>query len=92
MTELLNLLGDLGAGSRAEYEALQHEIGALRRDSRTEFAEVKHEIAALKTRLADFKTAARTKIAGVQSELIKWTFLFWLGTIGIVVLSMRLPT
>ena len=29
------------------------------------------------------------KIAWVQAELIKWTFVFWLGTVGIVVLLIR---
>ena len=31
----------------------------------------------------------RQSVAGVQSELIKWTFVFWLGTIGIVMLLLR---
>lgn len=31
----------------------------------------------------------KVQIAGVQAELIKWTFVFWLGTVGIVVLLIR---
>lgn len=33
----------------------------------------------------------RAQIVGVQAELIKWTFVFWLGTIGLVLLLLRFP-
>ena len=31
----------------------------------------------------------KAKIAGVPAELIKWTLVFWLGTVGIVVMLIR---
>ena len=84
MTELLNLFGDLGAETRAEFQNLHQE-----------FAQVKQQIADVKQQVADFKhdvteRFGRTdaRIAGVLSELTRWTFLFGLGTIGIVLLLL----
>ena len=38
-------------------------------------------------RIADVKT----QVSSVQAELINWTFLFWIGTIGLVLLMLRFP-
>lgn len=91
MTELLTLFGDLGAETRAEFEVLRSEIAALRHDMRTQFSEVNHEINDLKDQMAEFKVEVNTKIAGVQSELIKWSFLFWISTIAIIEFLIRFP-
>jgi phage-related minor tail protein len=76
MTELLTLFGDLGAESRAAFQELRDAVSRLEK----ELDAVKHQIADLKPH-----------IANAQAELIKWTFLFWLGTIGIVLLLIRFP-
>jgi hypothetical protein len=87
MTELLTLFSDLGAETRAEFLKLREA------DARLEprIVEVKQQIAdvmqGVKEQIADLKA----QIVGVQGELIKWTFLFWLGTIGIVLLLLRFP-
>jgi multidrug efflux pump subunit AcrA (membrane-fusion protein) len=54
--------------------------------------------AKLDQRIAELRVAMQTgfadlrqQIAGVQAELIKWTFVFWLGTIGLVLLLLRFP-
>jgi chromosome segregation ATPase len=83
MTELLTLFGDLGAESRAAYQELRDAVNRVERG----LSDVKQEIANLKQQIADFKS----QIVSVQGELIKWTFLFWLGTIGIVLLLIRFP-
>jgi ABC-type Fe3+-hydroxamate transport system substrate-binding protein len=87
MTELLTLFGDLGAETRAEFQELREadarleaRITALEKRMEAGFADLKQQFADLKA-----------QITGVQGELIKWTFLFWLGTIGIVLLLIRFP-
>ena len=56
---------------------------------RTEFQELRQDIARLETRLVGFRAELKQDIAGLRAELIKWTFVFWLGTIGIVMLLLR---
>lgn len=63
------------------------ELSTLFGDVHREIADLKREIAEVKQMIADLKA----QITGVQAELIKWTFLFWLGTIGIVLLLIRFP-
>jgi chromosome segregation ATPase len=105
MTELLTLFGDLGAETRAEFQSLREsdarlearmeagftelrqEIGEVKQGLEKQIGDVKGEIADLRGQIADLKP----HIVAVQSELIKWTFLFWLGTIGIVLLLLRFP-
>jgi hypothetical protein len=87
MSELLTLFTDLGAESRVEFQELREadarleaRVTALEERMAAGFADLKQQIADLKP-----------QIVAVQSELIKWTFLFWLGTIGIVLLLLRFP-
>lgn len=83
MTDLLTLFGDLGAETRAGFEELREADARLER----RLDAVVQEMAGLKRQIADLKP----HIASIQAELIKWTFLFWLGTIGIVLLLIRFP-
>ena len=98
MTELLTLFGDLGAETRAEFQELRGEIAELRQRMDAGFAESKREIAEVRQSVVDVKQElkreiadVRERVADVKAELIKWTFLFWLGTIGIVLLLLRFP-
>ena len=63
---------------------------------RTEFQELRQDIARLEDRVVEFRAELKQdiarveqKVAGVQSELIKWVFVFWLGTVGIVMALLR---
>lgn len=65
-------------------------------DLMTMFGEVQADIKELKEGQIRLETEMKAgfakleaKIAGVQAELIKWTFVFWLGTVGIVVMLIR---
>jgi hypothetical protein len=65
---------------------LKTEIGELRTELKTEIGELRTE---LKTEIAEFRGEFKTEIALVRTdlaifkaELIKWMFLFWLGTVG----------
>ena len=98
MTELLTLFGDLGAETRAEFQELRGEFHELKQRMETGFAEARRERAELKHSITDVKQElkqeiadVRERVADVKAELIKWTFLFWLGTIGIVLLLLRFP-
>jgi chaperonin cofactor prefoldin len=94
MTELLALFGE---ETRAAFQDL-HEadtrlearvqgLAAQIADLKQEVGDLRHQVGDLKQQIADLKP----HIVAVQSELIKWTFLFWLGTIGIVLLLLRFP-
>jgi predicted nucleic acid-binding Zn-ribbon protein len=94
MTELLTLFGEHGAETRAEFHELREadarleaRVAALEKRMEAGFADVKQQIGDVRQQITDLKP----HIAGVQAELIKWTFLFWLGTIGIVLLLIRFP-
>jgi hypothetical protein len=82
----LGLSGKLGEETATDLITWVNEMDATHR---TEFLELKESIARLENRLVEFKAELKQDIAGVQSELIKWTFLFWLGTIGIVMMLLR---
>ncbi len=60
-------------------------MAELRAEMTTGFAELRSD---LKQQIGGVQTDLKQQIAGVQAELIKWTFLFWLGTIGTVVLLL----
>ncbi len=66
------------------------EVGALRMDMRDGFADVRSE---MRTGFAELKIAiARTesKIDSRYAEVLKWSFVFWCGTVAAGVLAARL--
>jgi multidrug efflux pump subunit AcrA (membrane-fusion protein) len=73
------------AGVRTELKA---EIAGVRTELKAEIADVR---TALKAEIAGVITELKPQISAVQAELIKWTFLFWIGTIGLVLLLLRFP-
>ena len=69
---------------RADFGALRGEFGELR----TEFGEIRTEFAELRTELAEFRDTMRGELASLRLEikeakydLIKWSFLFWVGAV-----------
>lgn len=71
-------LRELNEANFARFDAkLGQRVAELRAEMNAGFVEIKSEI--------------RQQIAGARAELIKWTFLFWLGTIGLVLLLLRFP-
>jgi len=93
MTELLTLFSDLGAETRAEFQELraadarlEQRVERLERQVSDVRTELTQQITDVKTELTRQIAELKPHIAGVQAELIKWTFLFWLGTIGTVLL------
>jgi len=67
--ELVGLLNDMDATFRAELREL-NEQNAQRFEAK------------LEERLAQLGADLRTEVANLKAELIKWMFLFWLGTVA----------
>jgi hypothetical protein len=67
--ELVGLLNDMDATFGAELWDL-NEQNFRRFDAK------------LEQRIAELGSELRVKIASLKAELIKWMFLFWLGTIA----------
>ncbi len=64
------------AGLRAEFKA---GIAELRAEFTKQIAELR----------AEFKTELSERIAGLETRLIRWMFLFWVGTIGTMIALLR---
>ncbi|MBE0592152.1 MAG: DUF1640 domain-containing protein [Gemmatimonadales bacterium] len=67
--ELVGLPNDMDATFRAELREL-NEQNAQRFEAK------------LEERLAQLGAELRTEMANLKAELIKWMFLFWLGTVA----------
>ena len=66
---------------------LREEIGGVRAELRQDLAEVRSEMRA-GFAAADAKVDA--KMEGLKSELLRWMFLFWVGSVGSVLLLTKL--
>jgi len=63
------------------------EVQALRFDARLEqrLAETRAD---LRSEIAQLRSEMRVGFAQLRSELLKWMFLFWLGTVGVTLASI----
>jgi len=80
--DLINEFNAMETARQSEFHALRLDIAGLR-------SEVKESLAGLRSELKQDMARLETKIAGVQSEQTKWSFVFWLGTVGVVLLLLR---
>jgi hypothetical protein len=85
--------GEVGSGLVNASTRWKLRIGLSTRGLRRDIARLETK---LETGLLEVKAELRQdlarleqKLAGVQSELIKWVFVFWLGTVGIVMALLR---
>jgi hypothetical protein len=46
--------------------------------------------AKLDQRIAEVRADVRTELANMKAELVRWMFLFWIGTIGTLVALQKL--
>ena len=49
--------------------------------NRSELGDLKRHIDVLEQRIADFKAELRVEIATLRSDMMKWMFIFWAGTV-----------
>ncbi len=89
--ELVEYLNTIDATYRAELERL-NDLNWSRVESR--IAQVESRIAQAEARFEirfdQLKAEMRGEMAALKAELLKWMFLFWLGTIGTVIALQRL--
>jgi len=54
------------------------------------FGRVESRIRELEARMREFQAKVDAKLEGLKSELLRWMFLFWVGTMGTVVALLKL--
>ena len=73
---------------------LRQEIGALGAELRQEIAgqgaELRQEIGELRAEMRAGFAASDGKLEGLKAELLRWMFLFWVGTMGTVLALLKL--
>ena len=73
---------------------LRQEIGALGADLRQEIAGqgagLRQEIGELRTEMRAGFAASDGKLESLKAELLRWMFLFWVGTMGTVLAIVKL--
>jgi hypothetical protein len=63
---------------------LEQRLAETRADLRTE---MHAGFAQLRTEMASGSAALRTEMVNLRAELIKWMFLFWLGTVAAAIFT-----
>ena len=58
----------------------------LRQEITDAKADLRQEMGGLEIRLRQEIAEVRVSLAGTESRLVRWMFLFWVGTIGISIL------
>lgn len=88
--ELVEYLNTIDATYRSELERL-NDLNWTRVEDRIALVETRLEarINQVESRL---ESRFDQRIAELRAELLKWMFLFWLGTIGTVIALQQLPT
>jgi len=71
---------DLRTEMHAGFADLRTEIGQVRAEMGVGFAQVR-------TEMASGSAVLRTEMANLRAELIKWMFLFWLGTVAAAIFT-----
>lgn len=73
---------------------LRQEIGALGAELRQEIAAlgtgVHREIAELRTETRAGFAASDGKLEGLKAELLRWMFLFWVGSMDTILAILKL--
>ena len=68
-------LAETRADLRSEISQVRAEVGQVRAEMGVGFAQVR-------TEMATGSAALRTEMANLRADLVKWMFLFWLGTVA----------
>jgi hypothetical protein len=53
-------------------------------------AEVRHEMGEVRADLGRLESRVDAKLSELKSELLRWMFLFWVGTMGTVLAILKL--
>jgi hypothetical protein len=82
--ELVEWFNQVDAAYRSEFRDL-FEVHFARFDAKLE-----QRIAEVKAELESKFAGLETKFAGLEARLVKWMFLFWVGTLGTLIALQRL--
>jgi len=74
---------DVRAIADAQSARIDAQMGQMR-------AELRQEIGQLRGEMRTGFAAADAKLEGLKSELLRWMFLFWVGSIGSVLALLKL--
>jgi hypothetical protein len=78
--KLLERLGDEAGSEFVEWiEDVNRQLDQLRSD-----------IASLRTDMAAFESRVNVRLEAMKFEMLKWMFLFWVGTMGLVLAIVKL--
>ncbi len=89
--ELVDWFNKVDLTYRSEFREL-FEVNFARFDAKLEqrIAELRAEFTTQIVELrAEFKAELSGRIAGLETRLIRWMFLFWVGTIGTMIALLR---
>jgi hypothetical protein len=67
----------------ANFGRVEAQMGELR-------AEVRHEMGEVRADLGRLESRVDAKLSELKSELLRWMFLFWVGTMGTVLAILKL--
>jgi hypothetical protein len=71
----------LGADAGGDLVTWLEEMRAEREEMRGEFAQIRALIAALERRSDERFADLKVSIADVKADLMKWSFVFWVGAV-----------
>ena len=85
-------LRDLTEVQAQRFDAkLEQRLAETRADLRTEmhagFADLRTEIGQVRAEMGVGFAQVRTEMANLRAELVKWMFLFWLGTVAAAIFT-----
>jgi hypothetical protein len=72
---------------RVGMQELRTEMQALRSDLRSAVSDSRAE---LKTMVADTRAELKTMVADTRADLMKWSLLFWVGQVAVVLALARI--
>jgi len=89
---------DVRAIADAQSARIDAQMGQMRAELRQEIAgqgaELRQEIAGqgaqLRQEIGELRTEMRAGFADLKAELLRWMFLFWVGTMGTVLALLKL--
>jgi hypothetical protein len=74
------------------FQILKQKLGEKEAEALVSFVDAKLKeandqnliVAATKEDIANLRTELKTDIANARADMIKWMFIFWIGTIGVL--------
>lgn len=83
--ELVNWMHDMDAQRAEARETLRADFAELRQEVQAGFARVDTGFATLRTEMAELETRLERRLG----DLIKWSFVFWVGAVGAIAMLAR---